>query len=88
MMTYKGKVSVYWSKNTKKIYTEGDLISLQDNWVLAGRPEPRTTSRFDTRVDYIFSSETFNNQWLLAQLKHVPCDASDHSLVVAEFTQI
>lgn len=23
----------------------------------AGRPEPRTTSRFDTRVDYMFSSE-------------------------------
>ena len=24
---------------------------------MAGRPEPRTTSRFDTRVDYMFSSE-------------------------------
>jgi len=27
---------------------------------VAGRPEPRTTSRFDTRVDYMFSSEVKN----------------------------
>ena len=27
---------------------------------MAGRPEPRTTSRFDTRVDYMFSSEVKN----------------------------
>ena len=33
------------------------MMVFQDNWVAAGRPEPRTTSRFDTRVDYMFSSE-------------------------------
>jgi len=65
-----------------------EKFGLQDNWVRAGRPEPRTTSRFDTRVDYIFSSDTFNNQWRLAQFGHFPYDASDHSLVVAEFTHI
>ena len=60
----------------------------QDNWVRAGRPEPRTTSRFDTRVDYIFSSHTFNTQWRLQHFRHVPYDASDHSLVLAEFTKM
>ena len=60
----------------------------QDNWVAAGRPEPRTTSRFATRVDYIFSSETFARRWQLLSLGHHPHDASDHSFVIAEFTEL
>jgi len=60
-------------------------LGFQDNWVSAGRPEPRTTSRFDTRVDYVFSSESFNKSWTLQSFKHVPHNASDHSFVVAQF---
>jgi len=62
-------------------------LGFSDNWVLAGRPEPRTTSRFDTRVDYMFSSETFNKNWSLVHYGHFPYDASDHSFVVADFSR-
>merc|ERR1712179_98624 len=50
-----------------------------------GRPTPRTTSRFNTRVDYVFSSDSFDKAWTLTAFNHFPYDASDHSFVVAEF---
>jgi len=60
-------------------------LGFTDNWVEAKKPEPRTTSRFDTRVDYVFSSQTFNKSWTLSSFQHLPYDASDHSFVLAEF---
>ena len=80
-------VSITLLKGIHKLdmYTLPYRKCLQDNWVSAGRPEPRTTSRFDTRVDYVFSSESFNKSWTLESFKHVPHNASDHSFVVAQF---
>jgi len=62
-------------------------LGLKDNWTKAGRPEPRTTSRFDTRVDYVFSNKSFEDNWTLTSFLHYPHNASDHSFVMAEFQQ-
>jgi len=64
-----------------------EKLGFSDNWTKAGKPEPRTTSRFDTRVDYVFSSESFNKAWTLQSFNHFPYEASDHSFVLAEFLQ-
>jgi len=64
-----------------------EKLGFTDNWTKAGRPEPRTTSRFDTRVDYIFSSRAFDKKWTLKSLNHYPYSASDHSFVMSEFQQ-
>lgn len=66
---------------------ELDRLGFQDSWTLAGRPEPRTTSRFDTRVDYILSTPAFRQRWALAAFQHIPHPASDHSFVMAEYQQ-
>jgi len=65
-----------------------EKLGFSDNWTKAGRPDPRTTSRFDTRVDYVFSSSAFIKNWTLQSFHHFPYEASDHSFVVAEFGQI
>ena len=53
---------------------------------MSGRPKPRTTSRFDTRVDYVFTNKTFEEGWRLNSCLHFPDGASDHSFVMAEFS--
>jgi len=65
-----------------------EKLGFSDNWTKAGKPGPRTTSRFDTRVDYVFSSDSFNKAWSLQSFNHFPYDASDHSFVVSEFQQV
>jgi len=60
-------------------------LGFTDSWVSAGRPSPRTTSRFDTRVDYVFSSPKFNKTWKLQDFGHHSSDASDHSFVMASY---
>jgi len=64
-----------------------EKLGFSDNWTKAGKPAPRTTSRFNTRVDYVFSSDSFNKAWTLTSFNHFPYDASDHSFVMAEFQQ-
>jgi len=66
---------------------ELDRLGFVDNWTLAGCPNPRTTSRFDTRVDYVLSSPAFLDQWQLTSFQHIPHPASDHSFVIADFQQ-
>ena len=64
-----------------------EKLGFSDNWTKAGKPEPRTTSRFDTRVDYVFSSESFNKAWTLQSFNHFPYEASDHSSVQRDDTR-
>jgi len=63
-----------------------DRLGFQDSWIVADKPSPRTTSRFDTRVDYVFTSETFDAKWVLKSLIHSPHDASDHSFVMSVYS--
>jgi len=60
-------------------------LGFSDNWTKAGKPAPRTTSRFNTRVDYVFSNKLFREDWNLKSFLHFPNTASDHSFVMAEF---
>jgi len=62
-----------------------EALGFRDSWVEANKPPPRTTSRFDTRVDYVYTSQSFNKSWSLKSLLHFPHDASDHSCVIATF---
>jgi len=64
-----------------------EKLGFTDNWTRAGKPAPRTTSRFNTRVDYVFTSGAFDSNWSLKSFNHYPYEASDHSFVVAEFDQ-
>ncbi|MEO1273370.1 MAG: hypothetical protein AAFX99_35240, partial [Myxococcota bacterium] len=56
-----------------------------DCWRAAGCEGPVSTCRFDTRVDYIWASPDFLDQWALTQCIAVHSDASDHKLVRAQF---
>lgn len=69
------------------VMEELDKLGFADNWTKAGCPKPRTTSRFNTRVDYVLSSPRFDKQWKLLFYSHFPYEASDHSFVMAEFQQ-
>ena len=62
-----------------------------DTWVCAGQPAPIKTCRFDTRIDYIYATEKLITEELgaplrLSSVKHIQDDASDHNMVMAEFT--
>lgn len=46
---------------------------------------PRSTCRFDTRIDYILTSPGFDSAWQQVSCTHVPTDFTDHALVLAEF---
>jgi len=61
-------------------------LGFRDSWIEDNKPPPRTTSRFDTRVDYVYTSESFNKSWDLKSILHFPHDASDHSCVIATFS--
>jgi len=68
-----------------KVPEEMNKMMFTDSWEEAGCPLPRETSKFKTRVDYIYSSSEFISTWKLADLHHHISDASDHNLVQAEF---
>jgi len=67
------------SKNYKDII--GDFCSKK------GLPVP-LTSRFKTRVDYIFSFGNFDNFGTLTNCGFIDNDDSDHKLIFANFTDI
>jgi hypothetical protein len=46
-----------------------------------------TTCRFDTRIDYVFVNDAFLSTHEIVGCEVVRSDASDHSMVVAEFRQ-
>ena len=48
-------------------------------------PGPRSTCRFNTRIDYVFLGPGTASRWRVAACEHVEAipAASDHNLVVA-----
>lgn len=78
------------AKRNKKRKALGSL-GLQDAFLSVlphSRSGPLGTSRFDTRIDYVF----YNRQrlstagWTIVSCQHIDCkDLSDHNLVVATF---
>ena len=49
------------------------------------RSGPVATSRFGTRVDYVFANRPMLDQWSCTSLSHVEAKCSDHRMVVAVF---
>ena len=46
---------------------------------------PLSTCRFDTRIDYMFVSESWFQKWELKMLDTIEDSASDHNMVIAVF---
>jgi len=63
-----------------------ETLGFRDSWIEDNKPPPRATSRFDTRIDYVYTSESFNKSWELKSILHFLHDASDHSCVIATFS--
>ncbi len=59
-----------------------DLI---DCWESMGRRGEVGTCRFDTRIDYVFTSKSMAAEHPLVRCEHVQVSASDHNMVLAEF---
>ena len=61
-----------------------------DTWAHVGQPPPIKTCRFDTRIDYIYATPNLVNDetspFRLVSVKHIQDDASDHNMVMAEFS--
>ncbi len=62
-----------------------DVRRMRDCWELAGRPGEVKTCRFDTRIDYVYATDSMLSASPLVSVKHVQDSASDHNMVVAEF---
>ena len=59
--------------------------NFKDTWELAGRPDPVSTCRFNTRIDYVYATPSLLDEYPLVSVKHVDDRASDHNMVVAKF---
>ena len=60
-------------------------MGFKDTWELAGRPDPVSTCRFNTRIDYVYATPSLLDEYPLVSVKHVDDRASDHNMVVAKF---
>ncbi len=66
---------------TAKVKSRGFV----DCWERFGRPRPVKTCRFDTRIDYIFTSNSLLADHELLNVATIEDAASDHNLVYADF---
>lgn len=66
-----------------------------DTWVEAGSRPPVKTCRFNTRIDYIYATghllgdckeTTTSSKLRIKSVRHIPDQASDHNMVIAEMT--
>lgn len=46
----------------------------------------QSTSRFKTRVDYIYLNQKFGNFFRIHRVTQVDTEASDHNIVISEMT--
>ena len=61
-----------------------------DCWELAdtdSKVGPLKTCRFNTRIDYIFATESWLGKWELKRVETVEDTASDHNMVIVSFIQ-
>jgi len=56
-----------------------------DCWQSAGKAPPIKTCRFDTRIDYLYASTPFLQNFTVQSVIHVDDSASDHNLVLGTF---
>jgi len=56
-----------------------------DCWEKVGKPEPVSTCRFSTHIDYVFVNKEVLQIWDCTEVIHHPSNASDHKPVFATF---
>ena len=56
-----------------------------DCWELAGKPNPIKTCRFDTRIDYVYITQSYLDKWDVDKVQTIDDTASDHNMVIIIF---
>ena len=49
---------------------------------------PLKTCRFNTRIDYVFTNESWKRKWKLIKIENIDDRASDHNMVMGTFEDI
>jgi len=74
-----------WEQPKTQVTKRMTELGFSDSWALCGRPEPISTCRFGTHIDYIYTNPAFRDMYSLDSILHHPSQASDHQLVMATF---
>ena len=64
---------------------------MQDCWETAEKITkigPLKTCRFNTRIDYVFTNESWRRKWKLTKVECIDDNASDHNMVIGTFEDI
>eukprot|EP00092_Neocalanus_flemingeri_P005253 GFUD01005647.1.p1 GENE.GFUD01005647.1~~GFUD01005647.1.p1 ORF type:complete len:242 (-),score=53.41 GFUD01005647.1:20-745(-) len=77
-----------WELPRTEVTTQMTRLGFKDCWSEVGKPEPTSTCRFSTHIDYVFANEEARTAWECVEVLHVDSDASDHKPVFVTFREL